>query len=365
MSIEIANIKKSFGRTQVLNDISLDIPSGQMVALLGPSGSGKTTLLRIIAGLEHQTSGHIRFHGTDVSRLHARDRKVGFVFQHYALFRHMTVFDNIAFGLTVLPRRERPNAAAIKAKVTKLLEMVQLAHLADRYPAQLSGGQKQRVALARALAVEPQILLLDEPFGALDTQVRKELRRWLRQLHEELKFTSVFVTHDQEEATEVADRVVVMSQGNIEQADAPNQVWREPATRFVLEFMGEVNRLQGTIRGGQFHVGAHRWPLGYTPAYQGPVDLFLRPWEVDISRRTSLDSPLPVQVLEASPKGHYTQLVVQPLGWYNEPLTVVMHGDDAPQRGERLFVGLQHARLYNGDERIETRDEELALAQSA
>ena len=357
MSIEIANIKKSFGRTQVLNDISLDIPSGQMVALLGPSGSGKTTLLRIIAGLEHQTSGHIRFHGTDVSRLHARDRKVGFVFQHYALFRHMTVFDNIAFGLTVLPRRERPNAAAIKAKVTKLLEMVQLAHLADRYPAQLSGGQKQRVALARALAVEPH--------GALDAQVRKELRRWLRQLHEELKFTSVFVTHDQEEATEVADRVVVMSQGNIEQADAPNQVWREPATRFVLEFMGEVNRLQGTIRGGQFHVGAHRWPLGYTPAYQGPVDLFLRPWEVDISRRTSLDSPLPVQVLEASPKGHYTQLVVQPLGWYNEPLTVVMHGDDAPQRGERLFVGLQHARLYNGDERIETRDEELALAQSA
>ncbi|HDW0094640.1 TPA: sulfate/thiosulfate ABC transporter ATP-binding protein CysA [Escherichia coli] len=349
MSIEIANIKKSFGRTQVLNDISLDIPSGQMVALLGPSGSGKTTLLRIIAGLEHQTSGHIRFHGTDVSRLHARDRKVGFVFQHYALFRHMTVFDNIAFGLTVLPRRERPNAAAIKAKVTKLLEMVQLAHLADRYPAQLSGGQKQRVALARAL----------------DAQVRKELRRWLRQLHEELKFTSVFVTHDQEEATEVADRVVVMSQGNIEQADAPDQVWREPATRFVLEFMGEVNRLKGTIRGGQFHVGAHRWPLGYTPAYQGPVDLFLRPWEVDISRRTSLDSPLPVQVLEASPKGHYTQLVVQPLGWYNEPLTVVMHGDDAPQRGDRLYVGLQHARLYNGDERIETRDEELALAQSA
>ncbi|CCJ80011.1 Sulfate and thiosulfate import ATP-binding protein CysA [Cronobacter dublinensis 1210] len=252
MSIEIANIKKSFGRTQVLNDISLDIPSGQMVALLGPSGSGKTTLLRIIAGLEHQTSGQIRFHGTDVSRLHARERKVGFVFQHYALFRHMSVFDNIAFGLTVLPKRERPNAAAIKQKVMKLLEMVQLAHLADRYPAQLSGGQKQRVALARALAVEPQILLLDEPFGALDAQVRKELRRWLRQLHEELKFTSVFVTHDQEEAMEVADRVVVMSQGDIEQADAPEQVWREPATRFVLEFLGEVNRLQGTVRGGQF-----------------------------------------------------------------------------------------------------------------
>lgn len=245
MSIEIANIKKSFGRTQVLNDISLDIPSGQMVALLGPSGSGKTTLLRIIAGLEHQSSGHIRFHGTDVSRLHARDRKVGFVFQHYALFRHMTVFDNIAFGLTVLPRRERPNAATIKAKVIKLLEMVQLAHLADRFPAQLSGGQKQRVALARALAVEPQILLLDEPFGALDAQVRKELRRWLRQLHEELKFTSVFVTHDQEEATEVADRVVVMSRGHIEQADAPDQVWREPATRFVWNLWVKLTACKG------------------------------------------------------------------------------------------------------------------------
>ncbi|MFQ7455431.1 MAG: sulfate/thiosulfate ABC transporter ATP-binding protein CysA [Klebsiella michiganensis] len=334
MSIEIANIKKSFGRTQVLNDISLDIPSGQMVALLGPSGSGKTTLLRIIAGLEHQTSGHIRFHGTDVSRLHARDRKVGFVFQHYALFRHMTVFDNIAFGLTVLPRRERPNAAAIKAKVTKLLEMVQLAHLADRFPAQLSGGQKQRVALARALAVEPQILLLDEPFGALDAQVRKELCRGLRQLHEELKFTSVFVTHDQEEATEVADRVVVMSQGNIEQADAPDQVWREPATRFVLEFMGEVNRLKGTIRGGQFHVGAHRWPLD-TPAYQGPVDL-------SCARGSGYQpSYQPRFAATSTGTGSQPERSLHPIsgaaaGWYNEPLTVVMHGDDA--RSGRSFI---------------------------
>ncbi|MBJ3815134.1 sulfate/thiosulfate ABC transporter ATP-binding protein CysA [Shimwellia pseudoproteus] len=361
MSIQIANIRKSFGHTQVLNDISLDIPSGQMVALLGPSGSGKTTLLRIIAGLEHQTSGHIRFQGTDVSRLHARDRKVGFVFQHYALFRHMTVFDNIAFGLTVLPRKARPGAAAIKQKVTALLEMVQLAHLADRYPAQLSGGQKQRVALARALAVEPQILLLDEPFGALDAQVRKELRRWLRELHEELKFTSVFVTHDQEEAMEVADRVVVMSQGNIEQADSPEIVWREPATRFVLEFLGEVNRLKGTIRGSQFHVGAHRWPLGFTPAWQGDVDLFLRPWEVDVSDRTSLDSPLPVQVVEASLRGHFVQLVVQPQGWYPDPITVVLAGERVPLRGERLFVGLQNARIYHDQQPIQS----VALAQTA
>ena len=206
MSIEIANIKKSFGRTQVLNDISLDIPSGQMVALLGPSGSGKTTLLRIIAGLEHQTSGHIRFHGTDVSRLHARDRKVGFVFQHYALFRHMTVFDNIAFGLTVLPRRERPDTATIKAKVTKLLEMVQLAHLADRFPAQLSGGQKQRVALARALAVEPQILLLDEPTASLDAKNSAAVVELIREAKAR-GAAIVGIFHDETVREQVADRL--------------------------------------------------------------------------------------------------------------------------------------------------------------
>ena len=362
MSIEIKQINKSFGRTPVLNDISLDIPSGKMVALLGPSGSGKTTLLRIIAGLEHQNSGQIHFHGNDVSRIHARDRQVGFVFQHYALFRHMTVFDNIAFGLTVLPRRERPSAAETKQRVTRLLEMVQLAHLANRFPAQLSGGQKQRVALARALAVEPQILLLDEPFGALDAQVRKELRRWLRQLHEELKFTSVFVTHDQEEAMEVADSVVVMSQGNIEQVGTPNEVWQEPATRFVLEFLGEVNRFDGEVHGSQFHVAAHRWPLGYTPAHQGDVELFLRPWEVDVSRQSSLETPLPVQVLEISPRGHFWQLVVQPIGWQGDVFSVVYDGDHtAPIRGERLFVGLQQARLYHGTTPLRP----VAFAESA
>lgn len=356
MSIDIANIKKSFGQTQVLNDISLDIPSGQMVALLGPSGSGKTTLLRIIAGLEHQNSGRISFNGKDVSRVHARDRKVGFVFQHYALFRHMSVFDNIAFGLTVLPRAERPSGSEIKQKVTKLLEMVQLGHLADRYPAQLSGGQKQRVALARALAVEPQILLLDEPFGALDAQVRKELRRWLRELHEELKFTSVFVTHDQEEAMEVADRVVVMSQGNIEQADAPEIVWREPSTRFVLEFLGEVNRIEGNVSGGYFQVGAYRWPLGLTPEHQGPVDLFLRPWEIEVSRQANLDTPLPVHILEVSPRGHFMQLVVQPQGWQTEPLAVILTETRPPRRGDRLFIGLKNARIYHGNQRIDKLD---------
>lgn len=364
MSIDIRNINKQFGQFRALNEINLAINSGELVALLGPSGCGKTTLLRIIAGLEKPDSGQIVFHGEDVSVHDVRDRNVGFVFQHYALFRHMTVFDNVAFGLRMKPRSIRPSKRDIEAKVHELLNMVQLDWLADRYPEQLSGGQRQRIALARALIVEPRILLLDEPFGALDAKVRKELRRWLSRLHENINLTSVFVTHDQEEAMEVADRVVVMSQGNIEQVDEPEQLWREPATRFVLEFMGEVNRLQGTIRGGQFHVGAHRWPLGYTSAHQGPVDLFLRPWEVDVSRRTSLDSPLPVQVLEASPKGHYTQLVVQPLGWYTEPLTVVMRDDVPPHRGERLFVGLQHARIYHGKERIETR-EDIALAESA
>ncbi|MDY7604088.1 sulfate/thiosulfate ABC transporter ATP-binding protein CysA [Serratia marcescens] len=362
MSIEINGINKYFGRTKVLNDISLDIASGEMVALLGPSGSGKTTLLRIIAGLESQSGGKLGFHGTDVSHMHARDRRVGFVFQHYALFRHMTVFDNIAFGLTVLPRRERPNAAAIKQKVTQLLEMVQLGHLASRYPSQLSGGQKQRVALARALAVEPQILLLDEPFGALDAQVRKELRRWLRQLHEELKFTSVFVTHDQEEAMEVADRIVVMSQGNIEQVGSPEEIMREPASRFVLEFMGEVNRLNGEIRGSQLFVGAHQWPLSFQPMHQGSVDLLLRPWEMEVATESSERCPLPVQVLEVSPRGHFWQLTVQPIGWHQEPIGVVLpEGNATPVRGGRYYVGSLNARLYAGDQLLQP----VALAKSA
>ncbi len=215
MSIEIKQINKAFGRTQVLNDISLDISSGQMVALLGPSGSGKTTLLRIIAGLEHQNSGQIRFNGNDVSRLHARDRQVGFVFQHYALFRHMTVFDNIAFGLTVLPRRERPSAAEIKQRVTRLLEMVQLAHLASRYPAQLSGGQKQRVALARALIHRPGLLLLDEPLGALDALTRIEMQGLIESLWQQHNFTVLLVTHDVSEAVMTADRVLLIEEGQI------------------------------------------------------------------------------------------------------------------------------------------------------
>ena len=243
MSIEVKGVNKQFGQFKALNEINLSIQSGELVALLGPSGCGKTTLLRIIAGLETPDSGTIGFHGEDVSEHDVRDRNVGFVFQHYALFRHMTVFDNVAFGLRMKPKRERPSEEVIKQKVHELLDLVQLDWLGDRYPEQLSGGQRQRIALARALAVEPKVLLLDEPFGALDAKVRKELRRWLARLHEEVHLTSVFVTHDQEEAMEVADRIVVMNKGVIEQIGTPAEVYEHPASDFVYHFLGDANRL--------------------------------------------------------------------------------------------------------------------------
>ena len=245
MSIEVRNLSKRFGNFQALKDVSLHIESGELVALLGPSGCGKTTLLRIIAGLETPDEGSVYFSGEDATDVHVRERQVGFVFQHYALFRHMTVFENVAFGLRVKPRGQRPAEAQIKEKVHQLLNLVQLDWLADRYPSQLSGGQRQRIALARALAVEPRVLLLDEPFGALDAKVRKELRRWLRRLHDELHVASVFVTHDQEEALEVADRVVLMNSGRIEQVGTPTEVWERPATPFVYGFLGDVNQFHG------------------------------------------------------------------------------------------------------------------------
>jgi sulfate transport system ATP-binding protein len=247
MSIEVRNLQKAFGKTVVCDQLNLDIPSGELVALLGPSGSGKTSLLRIIAGLEVPDSGSVRFNGEDTTNTDVRERNVGFVFQHYALFGHMTIFENVAFGLRVRPKSTRPSERDIQSKVTSLLKLVQLDWIADRYPHQLSGGQRQRIALARALAVEPKVLLLDEPFGALDAKVRKELRRWLRRLHDEVHVTSVFVTHDQEEAMEVADRVVVMNHGRIEQQGTPDQVYDHPATPFVLQFLGDVNLFHGRL----------------------------------------------------------------------------------------------------------------------
>ena len=282
MSIELTDITKTFGRYVALRNVSLTVPAGELVALLGPSGSGKTTLLRIIAGLEEPDpgSGPIRFHDEDVAGRGAGDRRVGFVFQHYALFRHMSVFENIAFGLRVRPRAVRPVEAEIREKVGALLRLVQLEGLAERYPHQLSGGQRQRIALARALAIEPRVLLLDEPFGALDATVRKDLRRWLRRLHDELNVASVFVTHDQDEALEVADRVVVMNEGMVEQVGSPDEVFHRPRTEFVMGFLGDVNRFHGRAEPGR--VSFATVAMAHDHAFAGDASVFVRPHDFEI-----------------------------------------------------------------------------------
>jgi sulfate/thiosulfate transport system ATP-binding protein len=313
MSIEIRNIHKQFGDFQALGDVSLDIHSGELIALLGPSGCGKTTLLRIIAGLEIADSGTILFSGEDTTHVHVRERQVGFVFQHYALFRHMTVFENVAFGLRVKPRAERPSEEQIKKKVHDLLSLVQLDWLADRYPSQLSGGQRQRIALARALAVEPKVLLLDEPFGALDAKVRKELRRWLRRLHDDLNVTTIFVTHDQEEALEVADRVVVMNKGNVEQVGSPQEVWEHPASPFVYGFLGDVNLFHGRAHEGEMHIGVDKQTVSFaSPEHSGAQDAkafaYVRPHDFDVRRYTSGDEGIVAQLSRAIVVGPIARL---------------------------------------------------------
>jgi sulfate transport system ATP-binding protein len=281
MRVEIRRLTKTFNSYTALDEVSLDVREGEFCALLGPSGSGKTTLLRIVAGLEFPDRGEVRFADEDVVRRDARERQVGFVFQHYALFRHMSVFENVAFGLRVRPRRARPPETEIRERVMELLRLVQLKRLASRYPSQLSGGQRQRVALARALAIEPRILLLDEPFGALDAKVRKDLRRWLRDLHRRLGLTSVFVTHDQEEALELADQVVLMREGQIEQIGSPREIYDRPATPFVYEFLGSANRLPCRVRAGLVDVAGGRFesPFGIGIA-DGPAWLFVRPHDL-------------------------------------------------------------------------------------
>ena len=293
MSIEVRNLNKRFGNTVVCDKLNLDIPAGELVALLGPSGSGKTTLLRIIAGLEVPDSGSVLFHGADATNTDVRERQVGFVFQHYALFAHMSIFENVAFGLRVRPKSTRPSDKEIRAKVTELLKLVQLDWIADRYPHQLSGGQRQRIALARALAVEPKVLLLDEPFGALDAKVRKELRRWLRRLHDEVHVTSVFVTHDQEEAMEVADRIVVMNEGRIEQQGTPDQVYDNPATPFVLQFLGDVNLFHGRF--------------GHGPGARDGEVSYVRPHELQIVEAAE-EGSLAVTLAQALTVGPNTRL---------------------------------------------------------
>jgi sulfate transport system ATP-binding protein len=321
MSIEVRNVSKRFGDFTALTDVSLHVATGELVALLGPSGSGKTTLLRIIAGLETPDTGSVLLAGEDATAQLVQQRRVGFVFQHYALFRHMTVFDNVAFGLEVRPRRLRPSRQAIREKVMSLLRLVQLDRMAHRRPAQLSGGQRQRVALARALAVEPKVLLLDEPFGALDAKVRKELRRWLRRLHDEIHVTSVFVTHDQEEALEVADRVVVMNEGRIEQAGTPEQVYHHPANPFVCNFLGDVNLFHGRVQNGQAFIGApDQWP-GAQPGDEIQSALvFVRPHLLDIDHKPAGPQSFRARVTYINPAGPVVK--VDLISDWGEPVQV-------------------------------------------
>ena len=309
MSIEIRNITKHFGDFRALDNVSLDVPTGELVALLGPSGCGKTSLLRIIAGMETPNEGSILFHGEDTTHTDVRERQVGFVFQHYALFRHMTVFENVAFGLRVRPKKTRPPEAEIRKRVHELLSLVQLDWLADRYPPQLSGGQRQRIALARALAVEPKVLLLDEPFGALDANVRKELRRWLRRLHDELHITSVFVTHDQEEALEVADRIVVMNKGKVEQIGTPEQIYDEPASPFVYQFIGNVNLFHSRVHAGFARIGAAELPVDeHKNAQEAAAFAYVRPHDIEIQREADGDSAFRVKIAHIHTIGSLVRL---------------------------------------------------------
>ncbi|MES2755793.1 MAG: sulfate ABC transporter ATP-binding protein [Pseudomonadota bacterium] len=309
MTIEVRNIRKQFGQFTALDNVSLQFPTGELTALLGPSGCGKTTLLRIIAGLEHPDSGQVLLDAEDASARHVRERQVGFVFQHYALFKHMTVFENVAFGLRVKARKERPSEQAIRDKVRQLLELVQLDWLADRYPPQLSGGQRQRIALARALAVEPRVLLLDEPFGALDAKVRKELRRWLRRLHDDLHVTSIFVTHDQEEALEVADQVVLMNKGRVEQLGTPDAVYNNPASPFVYGFLGNVNLFHGRVHEGVLASGGTTFDApDHAEVQDGKGIAYVRPHDLDVDRYAPGAEGIVVKLRRAHAIGPLAQL---------------------------------------------------------
>ncbi len=360
MSIAIQHIHKQFGSFTALNDINLNIESGELVALLGPSGCGKTTLLRIIAGLESADAGQILFSGEDTTHVHVRERQVGFVFQHYALFRHMTVFENVAFGLRVKPRSERPSEPEIHRKVHELLGLVQLDWLSDRYPSQLSGGQRQRIALARALAVEPKVLLLDEPFGALDAKVRKELRRWLRRLHDELHVTSIFVTHDQEEALEVADRVVLMNKGQVEQVGSPQAVWDHPASPFVYGFLGDVNLFHGRAHDGEMQIGAdHQAVRLQTPEHTHVQDAkafaYVRPHDLDVQRYVpGQQGGIVARLARSISVGPIARLELQPTEDSGlDPNTVIeaqiaarSFADQQFKEGELLVVTPRQARVF-------------------
>ena len=343
MSIRVDHIVKRFGSYPALHGVSLEARPGEFLALLGPSGSGKTTLLRIMAGLEFPDEGRVFFENEDVTGLEVRDRRIGFVFQQYALFRHMKVLDNIAFGLKVKKWRDRPSRRAIRERARELLELVQLGNLGERYPSQLSGGQRQRIALARALAVEPKLLLLDEPFGALDAKVRKELRRWLRDLHDRMGITSVFVTHDQEEALEIADRVVVMDHGVIEQVAPPQDVYDHPASAFVHGFVGESNRIPVEVSGGCVRFSGRLVDVPTAPGFDGAGDLYFRPQHVALA--ANAEGALAVTVGRVRRLGGETR-IESSLPGLADPLEIVLHNGDVPAPGQSIALSLVRASLF-------------------
>jgi sulfate transport system ATP-binding protein len=339
---------KRFGQKVVLDDVTVEAPSGSLVALLGPSGSGKTTLLRIIAGLEVPDSGSVHYLAADVTHHSARERNIGFVFQHYALFRHMTVFENVAFGLRV---RRWPDDR-VRQRVGELLRLVRLEEYADRYPNTLSGGQKQRIALVRALAPEPRVMLLDEPFGALDAKVRSELRVWLRRFHDEFHVTSLFVTHDQEEAFEVADKVVVMNQGRVEQTGTPAEVFEHPANAFVMDFLGNVNVFPVQLLNGRAMIGQVEIPLPHVPTGGDEGRVFVRPHELEIARTREGSSALEAEVTHINPAGSMVKvrLIAKPFG-------LMISVDVTPDRyavlglraGDLVYVAPKRARMFAED----------------
>ncbi len=353
MSIEVRNICKHFGNFAAVDNVSLQVGAGELVALLGPSGSGKTTLLRMIAGLEYPDSGTILLNDEDATKHDAARRRVGFVFQHYALFRHMTIFDNVAFGLRVRSRKQRPSKAEIRDKVLQLLNLVQLERLAGHYPNQLSGGQRQRVALARALAVEPKLLLLDEPFGALDAKVRKELRRWLRRLHDEIHIASVFVTHDQEEALEVADRIAVMNRGKLEQVGTPQEVYDNPANAFVYNFLGNVNLFHGRIDGGRARIGALELDLPENVSNgDGPALGYARAYEMQITRDSQDSSAIRANVRYVYGVGPVVKIELQVIetgALLEAELGRLQFGELDLKLGEVVFVTPQKLRVFAED----------------
>jgi sulfate transport system ATP-binding protein len=346
MSICVRNITKRFGEFAALDNVSLDVPGGELLALLGPSGSGKTTLLRVIAGLEVADSGTVLCQDEDVSRQSARDRNVGFVFQHYALFRHMSVFENIAFGMRV---RKQPKQI-INERVKELLHLVRLEGMERRYPSQLSGGQRQRVALARALAIRPRVLLLDEPFGALDAKVRQELRGWLRRLHEEIHMTSVFVTHDQEEAFEVADRVVVMNRGRVEQSGAPDDVFNHPANPFVMDFLGNVNVFHGRVQNGRALLGTMEVDYPEYPHQESrPATLYVRPHELDIERSRNGVASLQANVERVNPAGSVAKvsLLANDFGvGLNVEISLERYEELGLKPGDTVYVSPRKVRVF-------------------